>query len=143
MPLSENQPFSSLEQVETLVQSFRDHTLPAVEWTHAAHLTVALWHLSHHSLEESAILLRAGIITYNAATGTPNSPAKGYHETLTLFWLHTSADFLRQHAHLNPLERYNLFPNHPSGQAAFPLRFYSRQTLFSTRARAFWVEPDL
>jgi hypothetical protein len=31
--------------------------------------------------------IRRGIIAYNAAVGTPNSDTRGYHETITAFYV--------------------------------------------------------
>jgi hypothetical protein len=37
----------SRRDVPGLVARFEDLTLPKAEWTHQAHLTVALWYASH------------------------------------------------------------------------------------------------
>ncbi len=37
--------FRTADEILALVRRFEDCTLPREEWTHAAHLTVALWHL--------------------------------------------------------------------------------------------------
>jgi hypothetical protein len=40
-------------------------------------------------------------------------------------------------------QRVNLLLGSPQGRREWPLRFYSRERLFSVEARLGWVEPDL
>lgn len=129
-------------EINNLVNSFIAKTLPLSSWTHEAHLTVAIWFLSKYKIEEAVCLLRSGIITYNQAVGTENSATKGYHETLTLFWVHIITGFLDQNKHRTLLEICNHFLVSEEATREYPLRFYSRELLFSTKARAFWQEFD-
>jgi hypothetical protein len=80
-------PSLSPVEVEHLVAEFRAGTWPLAKWTHRAHLVVALWHLRHYPLAEATQLIREGIQRYNRAQGIPTTPTRGYHETLTLFWI--------------------------------------------------------
>src|SRR3712207_2124859 len=86
--------FETGREVEALVRRFESCALPSAEWTHAAHLTVALWFLLHHDWPEAVALVRASIRRYNAAHGVPQTRERGYHETLTLFWMHHVRAFL-------------------------------------------------
>ncbi|HVF48581.1 MAG TPA: hypothetical protein VNA19_00760, partial [Pyrinomonadaceae bacterium] len=113
-------------------------------WTHAAHLSVALWYLLRHPPEEAIEIIRAGIKRYNDAHGVETTPTGGYHETITLFWIHIVRRYLAEAAHAdstlvtlanNLLLRYC--------RSDLPLEYYSRARLFSAEARARWVEPDL
>ncbi|MFL6333410.1 MAG: hypothetical protein ACJ754_08905 [Pyrinomonadaceae bacterium] len=82
--------FRTSEELFELLRRFEDCTLPRAEWTHAAHLTVALWHLLQFDWPEAVARVRRGIKRYNAAHGIRPTPTGGYHETLTLFLLHTA-----------------------------------------------------
>jgi hypothetical protein len=125
----------------TLWGAFRDATLPEPEWTHRSHVRVAYLHLERWSLDEAHLRMRVGIIRLNARHGLEETPARGYHETITRLWLalvaHARADgthvsseaFLSAHPHL--LDRQ------------LPQRFYSRERLMSLRARTIFVEPDI
>ena len=86
--------FRSTGEVLSLVRRFDDCTLPREEWTHAAHLTVALWNLLQYDWPEAVTRVRLGIQRYNAAHGIRTTPTGGYHDTLTLFWLRTVRAFL-------------------------------------------------
>lgn len=134
--------FRDDQEIETLVAQFQSQTLALDAWTHEAHLTVALWHLKNYSLAEATCYLRSGIITYNNAVGTPNNPSRGYHETLTLFWIKIVCHFVTTNSDKNLLTLCNIFLESAYAAREFPLQFYSRDLLFSTEARAFWVEPD-
>ena len=83
----ETTAFRTTEEILALLRAFHDCTLPRADWTHAAHLTVALWHLLQYDWPESVARVRRGIKRYNAAHGIVTTPTGGYHETLTIFWL--------------------------------------------------------
>src|SRR5919205_1588808 len=90
----ENVTFRTSEEMFSLLRRWEDCTLPREEWTHAAHLTVALWHLLEFDWPEAVARVRSGIKRYNAAHGIVTTPTGGYHETLTLFWLRRVRSFL-------------------------------------------------
>lgn len=131
------------QEINELVIQFQQKTLPLSEWTHQAHLITAIWHLMNYTPEEATCYLRSGIITYNAATGGINGPQNGYHETLTLFWIKAVAGFIQRHQGADLATVCQRFLASEYALSSFPLKYYSRELLFSTKARAFWVEPDL
>ena len=138
-----DRPYDTAEQVERLVARFADGALPHAEWTHRAHLTVALWYASHHAPEQALELVRAGILRLNAAHGVPTTPARGYHETITRFYMHTVTRYVEHEGRTGDwAERANrLVARH--GGRELPLRYYSEARLKSAEARARWVEPDI
>ncbi len=139
----EAKTFRTSEEMFSLLRRFADCTLPREEWTHAAHLTVALWHLLQYDWPEAVARVRAGIKRYNAAHGILTTPTGGYHETLTLFWMRTVRAFLE--AERNEARALVHLANELAAthDKSLPLSFYTRERLFSTEARASWVEPDL
>ena len=139
----EAKTFRTTEEMLELVRRFDDCTLPREEWTHAAHLTVALWHLLQFDWPEAVARVRRGIKRYNAAHGIPTTPTGGYHETLTIFWLRTVRAFLE--AERNEARALVHLANELAETAdkGLPLKHYTRELLFSPEARAAWVEPDL
>jgi len=130
-------------EVEALVRGFLSCTLPWGEWTHAAHLTVALWHLLHYDWAEAVERVRGGIRRYNAANGVATTRERGYHETITLFWMRYVRAFLE--ANYNEGCSLASLANELIERADknAPLEHYSRELLFSWEARLAWVEPDL
>jgi hypothetical protein len=128
--------------IEVLVEAFQQHRLPPSDWTHQAHLLVALWHTQRYPEAEALCLLRAGIITYNRAVGTPNNAERGYHETLTVFWVKNLLQFWQEIGTKTPLsEAAARLLNSPRADTQYPLSFYDRASLFSTAARASYLPP--
>jgi len=64
-----------------------------------------------------------------------------YHATLTTAWVR----FVAFHAANHPSDLFDDFlaQNSELLDKTLPLRFYSRERLFSEVARASWMEPDL
>ncbi len=135
--------YKTTEEIFEVLRGFNDRSLPRARWTHAAHLTVALWHLLQYDWPEAVARVREGIKAYNAAHGVRQTPTGGYHETLTLFWLRAVRAFLEDGRN----EGRSLVALANSLVAScdrdLPLRHYTRERLFSAEARANRVEPDL
>ena len=133
----------SEKTLKTLITQFENKTLSKDKWTHEAHLIVAIWYLKNHTKEAATCLLRSGIITYNMAVGTKNTPTSGYHETITLFWIWLIGVFIQSNKDLTINELINSFLASKYSNKSIFFDYYSRELLFSVKARAIWVEPDL
>lgn len=130
-------------EIFDLLRGFETCALPRERWTHAAHLTVALWHLLQYDWPEAVERVRHGIRRYNEAHGVAVTRERGYHETLTLFWLrHVRAFLERDYNEARPLVP---LANElvACSDKDLPLAHYTRELLFSWEARTGWVEPDL
>ena len=139
----ETAAFRTTEEILALLRGFHDCTLPRADWTHAAHLTVALWHLLQFDWPEAVARVRRGIKRYNAAHGIVTTPTGGYHETLTVFWLRRVRSFLE--VGRNEGRSLVALANElvATADKNLPLEYYTRDRLFSAEARSGWVEPDL
>jgi hypothetical protein len=127
-----------------LIAAFEDHSLPIGEWTHEAHLMVGFHYVYHYPLETAIYYLRAGIITYNVATGGRNTIEKGYHETITQFWARLIKGFIEKEGRELPLETLcQRFLLSPLAQQEIMFTYYTKERLFSPEARALYLEPDL
>ena len=129
--------------IERVVAGFLDRTLPCKEWTHAAHLTVGLWHAREFPPAEALDRVRSGIKLYNGACGVANTTTGGYHETLTRFYMGLIGHYLAGVADRSDCLAVTnaLLARH--GHRDVPLGYYSRERLMSPAARAAWIEPDL
>jgi len=127
---------------DALWRAFHDTTLPAAQWTHAAHLRIAWLHLARHELDEAHLRMRVGIIRLNAAHGLVETAQRGYHETLTWVWLALVAA-ARRRAPGPDSTVLVAEPRPPGLERDAPLAYYSRARLFSVAARARFVPPDL
>jgi hypothetical protein len=104
---------------------------------------MALWYVLH--LPETEVLphIRTGIRSYNEAVGTANTTTSGYHETLTVFYTQAVMRFLKESdSTLSPETLATMLLASEIADRAYPLRFYSKERLFSPEARAQWVEPE-
>lgn len=134
--------YNDEKEIEQLANSFINKTLPQGQWTHEAHLTVAIWHLKQHSFYEALCLMRSGIISYNLSVGGTNTSVKGYHETMTVFWMKLIDCFLKLNDEMNLMEACNKFLAGSLAKRDTFFHFYNRETVLSTEARSLFVEPD-
>ena len=135
-------PWPSESELTDLIARFHDATVPAGEFTHAAHLVVGLWHATNFDEADALERIRAGILRVNAAHGTPNSDTRGYHETITRAYLVLLARFARAHPWLAPAALAQALLASDLGKRDALLTYYSRDVLMSLEARRAWVEPD-
>jgi adenylate kinase family enzyme len=129
--------------LDDLAARFTASAIPAKEWTHAAHLTVGLWHVDRYGAEHALIRLRDGIRALNESHGGVNSETQGYHETITAVYVQLLAQYLESSAADMPLgmRALHLLAS-PLAAKDVPFTFYSRERLMSTAARASWLDPD-
>jgi hypothetical protein len=135
--------FISIGEVEDLIHDFESGTLPRERWTHHAHLSVALWYLSHFPEKDAMKFIREGIKRYNLAVGIANTRTSGYHETITLAWARLVKHLLSEESkNTGSLLIYHSLLSRFDDRNTL-LRYYSRDRLMSEEARTTWVEPDL
>ena len=137
-------PYDSEAEIMEIVEGFRSRTLPAPRWTHQAHLTVGLWHVLNRPSDTVLDEIRRSIIVYNTAVGTPNSDTRGYHETITAFYVWAIRKYLRGAITGLPLlDVMNGLLASSYATKSYPFEFYSRERLLSVSARRAWLDPDL
>jgi hypothetical protein len=145
-PASPAEPLAlpgSEEEVPRLAEAFATVALPKAEWTHRAHLLVALWYATGLPADQALDAVRQGIQRLNAAHGVVTTQTGGYHETITRAYMRLIARFVREQqgepSWAARAER--LMARH--GERDHLLRHYTRERLYSAEARFGWVEPDL
>ena len=122
---------------------FLARTLPKSEWTHEAHLSTCAWLILERSDIAPERDLPDLIRRYNESVGGVNDDTQGYHETITQVFIRAVRGHLATTEGQGLRERVNALLLAPEGRRDWPLLFYSRELLFSRRARLGWVEPDL
>ena len=134
--------FSTEEEIEEVVRTFEDASIARDRWKHAEHLTVALHYLTLHDMETATAKMRDGIFKLlTEGFEVDLSKEMPYHETLTVFWMRTVDNFRRTKNGASMLEKANELVN--KYDKDHPLKFYTREFLFSDEARAKFVEGDL
>lgn len=136
-------PFADDAAVARIGEGLIAATLTRAEWTHEAHLAACLYLLSERpDIDVDAEI--AGIISrFNESVGGVNDDTQGYHDSITRAFVAGVRLFLRGAPPAGLAERANALLASAMGHRDWPLRFYSRERLFSVEARRRFVEPDL
>ncbi|HEX8367803.1 MAG TPA: hypothetical protein VF604_04480 [Pyrinomonadaceae bacterium] len=133
--------YETEDEILSLVESFENGTIARGEWNHAGHLTVALYYCAHHDLAAATEKMRRNLLHHLKAVGVDLTKEMPYHETLTAFWMRTIDDFRKSKNGVSLLETANALL--AGFDKDYPLRFYSRELLFSDAARRSFVAGDL
>ena len=93
-------------------------------------------------METATEKMRTGILhRLERGFGVDLTKEMPYHETITVFWMRTAYAFALMHMELTFVEKANKLCR--MFDKDHPLKFYSRELLFSDRARSEYVGPDL
>ena len=136
--------FTTDAEIEHLGEGLLACTAAREEWTHEAHLAATTYLLLRRRDIDVDAELPGIIRRFNESVGGTNSDTEGYHETITRCFLHGVRLFLEEPRNGEALyEIVNGLLRSPMGSRGWPLRFYSRERLFSVEARRSLVPPDL
>jgi hypothetical protein len=129
--------FTSDAEVTALVEAFERAGIAASEFTHGAHIAVALSYLADLSLADAKARMREKLLHFTA-----HHQVDLYHETLTTFWMRLLDHLAKNHYAGVPLwRRINLIVAR-WGTAAPVEAHYSRELIKSKAAREGWIPPD-
>lgn len=134
---------TEVDRIADLVARFLSAEVPASEWTHRAHVTVGTALVHQHGPEQALTIMREGILRLNRAHGTPETPTRGYHETITRAYLVLIARLLSGLPAADLAHRVAAAVEGPLGSREVLLGYYSRDRLMSLEARQQWQPPDL
>ena len=133
--------YANEEEITVIAASFENATISRGEWRHAEHLTVALYYLYKYDYETALTKMRGGIFNLLRAFKVDLTVEMPYHETLTVFWMRAISNFINTKNACSLVETCNelieKFDKH------YPLKFYSRERLFSDEARARFIGEDV
>lgn len=119
------------------LQRFFDTTLPNSEFKHQSHIRMTWLVLKNNEFAEASRLITEGIKKYATAQGAIHK----YHETLTRVWIQLVADAIAANPTINSFPEFiKQFPELLDKDA--PLRYYSKELLYSDQARYEWLKPD-
>ena len=134
--------YKTEDEILKIVRAFEDGTIKREDWRHAEHLTVAFYYAFHHDFETALIKMRGGIFNLLRCFEVDLSKEMPYHETLTVFWMRKIFKLLTNQIGDSLVETANKVLK-ICGDKDLPLKFYSREFLFSDEARKNFVEGDL
>ncbi|MEJ7862944.1 MAG: hypothetical protein WKF90_15040 [Pyrinomonadaceae bacterium] len=134
--------YTSEPEILALAREFENGTISRDKWNHAEHLTVGFYFIKNSSsLPEATDRMRGGILNLLKSFGVDLLKEMPYHETLTCFWMQAIDSFTRSNVNTSIVEVCNELVLELGKD--LPLKFYSRELLFSEKVRAEFVEPDL
>ena len=133
--------YKSEDEILKIVESFERGTIARADWRHADHLFVANYYLSKNDFDTALTKMREGIFNLLRSFEIDLTKEMPYHETLTVFWLKTVDDFRKIKNGCSIVEICNELTE--KFDKDFPLKFYSRERLFSDEARAKFIAGDL
>lgn len=129
------------KEILKVVKSFGNGTISRNVWGHAEHLIVANHYLSENDFASAYEKMRGGIFNLLRAFEVDLTKEMPYHETLTIFWMRTVNEFRKNKNGCSAVEICNELIE--KFDKDYPLQFYSRELLFSEKARAGFVKADL
>ncbi len=128
-------------ELKSVVERFENGTISRDAWGHPEHLIVAFHYASTNDLALALEKMRRGIFNLLKAFGVDLTREMPYHETMTVFWMRTVFDFAASKNGSSIVE--SCAEMIEKFDKNYPLRFYTRELLFSDEARNGFVLPDL
>lgn len=136
--------FARDDEIRALGTGLLACVLPREAWTHEAHLGATTWLLIERPDIAAERDLPAIIRAFNESVGGLNDDTQGYHETITQLYIASIRVHLAGRPVSEPLlASVNSLLMSKRGRRDWPLRFYSRDRLFSVEARRGFVSPDI
>ncbi|HUQ92047.1 MAG TPA: GNAT family N-acetyltransferase [Bryobacteraceae bacterium] len=132
---------SSDRHLAEFLKGFETCSIPASEWTHAAHLAMAAAYLLKLPMDEALAAARTGIHRFNESHGNKTRPERGYHESLTRLWIHVCDAFL-QESGLKGAEAARALVALYGRRSDLYKEYYSYDVV-RAEARFHWQPPDL
>ncbi len=130
--------YRTVAEIEEVVRRFETCEYKPAEFTHAKHVTVAAWYLSHGDKEAAKERMRLGLLRFIRHHGK-----NAFHETITQFWIEMVVHRLRRANSTSDLiSNINEIVSR-LGDKNLIYEYYSRALLDSPEAKAEWVEPNL
>lgn len=133
--------YETEDEILNLIDSFKATTLKHENWRHPEHLIVALYFCLNNDFSKALMEMRKGILKLNKAHGVETTLERGYHETLTVFWVRSVFDYLKENPNKSLVKLASEIIE--KFDKNYPLKFYSRELLFSKEARFGFVEADV
>jgi hypothetical protein len=136
--------YASEAEIARIGEGFLDLSLPKAEWTHGAHWAAAFWIIRTRPEIAPERDMPGLIRRYNEAKGGINSDTEGYHETITQASLIVARGFIAAQMDDPPIHvQCNRLFASPYGKSDWLFVHWSKDVLFSGRARKEWVEPNI
>ncbi|REJ78787.1 MAG: hypothetical protein DWQ47_04920 [Acidobacteria bacterium] len=132
--------YESESELNAVLESFENCTVSRGDWGHPEHLIVAYFYCIEGDEAIAYWRMKSGILNLLDAFGIDKSKEMPFHETLTQFWIKVVFEFIKERGRNEVLadcrELIRTFSKD------YPLEFYSRELLFSDKARERFLPPE-
>ena len=131
-------PLSSDAEIADVVRQFEAHTLPYANWTHRAHLAVAVMYSRNFPFDAALSRMRDNINSYNRVCGDPS----GYNETVTILFLRKIYAEMQERSNCQSLyEEVERLAKLCTVQWLYT--YYTRDVIWSESAKTSWIAPNI
>ncbi len=134
--------YKTTEEVIEIVKAFEGRRILKPDWSHSKQLTIGLYYCLRFPFGRAINLMRDGLIHQDKNYGISNPITSGYHETLTMFWMLTTKQFIETSKSYNLADQANELVSIYKDEK-IPLQYYSQELLNSRAARLQHIPPDL
>jgi hypothetical protein len=118
--------------------AFESFTVAPSQFNHEAHVRLAYIYLVESDVESAVQRMREGLLNFIEHNGIPRSK---FHETITRAWVLAVRHFMNKSPSTSS---HDFIAKNPELlDSKIMLTHYSASVLFSSDARASFVEPDL
>ena len=118
--------------------AFEAYTVTPPQFNHEAHVRLAYVYLAEYDVESAVQRMREALLNFLEHNGIPRSK---FHETITRAWVLAVRHFMNRSASTSSADF--IAKNQEVLDSKIMLTHYSASVLFSSDARASFVEPDL
>ncbi|MCO6512044.1 MAG: hypothetical protein J5I65_14765 [Aridibacter famidurans] len=133
--------YATENELREVLERFEAGTIKRDAWGHPEHLIVAYFLCCANDADTAYLLMKEGILRLLDAFGVDKEKEMPFHETMTVFWIRTVHAFVTADPDRDPVSSCNELIS--AFGKNYPLEFYSKELLFSDRARESFVGPDI
>ena len=135
--------FTCDEELTALVRAFETCEISREAWDHAGHIAVALVYATELGEDAATDRMRTALLHFTKVNNIVPSPGRGYHETLTRFWMRMVAVVAAELESSEPLHARANAAIERLADKNVAKHYYSPELLASDEARSGFVLPDL
>jgi hypothetical protein len=113
------------------------------EFNHAAHVAIGAWYVWAAGPGGAMEKMRSGLRALNVKHQVPNVVGRGYHETMTRFWIERIAEWIDESRPATQLEAVRGAVDRFGTRGGLWKEYWSYDIVKSAEAKASWIAPDL
>lgn len=133
--------YKSEKEINEVIENFKNCKIKRGTWGHPEHLILAYHYSSKYDFDTAYKKMKNGIFRLLESFEIDLTKEMPYHETLTIFWMRTVFEFIKDKKGESLVKNINEIVE--TFDKDYPLQFYSQEFLFSDLARKKFVEPNL